>query len=531
MVREPLQRFASALLEILRRALRGICPEGPCDEERDGFNQHAREKLEEATVWHRVALDMDRDSATTPGSPAHEAWLGKVAEVVRAMIIDASCNLEYYAAEHLLTQTTLLRQGEMLDGSANVTLLTLESGQSHSLPQGFLELIGAHTLPADAVQQCVDDASGASNERMMSAGKGLPTEAEVLDVIRGDEGLQLMLCSMYAQDYACLSHAPPVGACEALLGKADSPNGQADAPASSAASSRRASTARSVSSRSRRAPRSSPNRTSDMAAKPARVILICHGRGGSTSTSQVLNLFSGYESGDKNTGLRTELFGINAAAMEDQEDPTALMLDYFDTEERTHPRARTIGFKWKPLVFNEAYDQALDVVAKSGIRVVYQTRNFLDVYISSTKHAAEELSDRCSSDDAECIEAHSSLQVTLEPKKMIDTLNRYKSEHESMVERLNSYGVNYLNVTYDDLYAGVGDALVPVHGTDLALATWNATLEHVGLGGVPSYADIQTALASAYAPTTAATQCDSLLNADEVRSALRGTEHEGLLRC
>jgi len=264
---------------------------------------------------------------------------------------------------------------------------------------------------------------------------------------------------------------------------------------------------------------------------PVRMILLCLGRSGSTETVQVLSNFSN-NSYDDNRGVGLELFGSDATAMANLADPNQTMFEHFETEAQAKPYATVVGFNWKPVIWADKYDLALEAAAKAGVRVIYQRRNVLDVWISECKHQKDdELTAHCDVDDAECIAEHTSLQIRLNVDDLIERLDGYKLLHETAIERLNTYNVAYVNVTYDNIFAGEASASVPVHNESLALAEWNVALENIGLPTLASYATLDQVLSSGYAPTTPATQCDELFNAYEVRATLKGTKYEELLRC
>ena len=217
-VREPIERYVSAVMEVLRRPLTGMCPDGPCNKDGDLFvlsDVHAQ--LRQTSTWFEEALDLQRMTAAPPEMDARKAWLGKVSKMLYTMLDTSLCNVQHYASEHFMTQMALLQQGQLWNNASSFTLLTLETiGHSAEdlLSSPLLRLIGAAHLPQAHVAQCLKQATPKHSSKHI--GGGFPMEEEMLELIKGESGLQLLLCSMYAQDYAWLSYAAPQ-ACADLL--------------------------------------------------------------------------------------------------------------------------------------------------------------------------------------------------------------------------------------------------------------------------------------------------------------------------
>jgi hypothetical protein len=79
-----------------------------------------------------------------------------------------------------------------------------------------------------------------------------------------------------------------------------------------------------------------------------------------------------------------ELFGATSGEMAKLSDPLRVMLDYLHTQQIDNPNS-IVGFKWKPYYHNESYQRVWEWVAKHNVKVVYNSRNPLDIYISASK--------------------------------------------------------------------------------------------------------------------------------------------------
>jgi hypothetical protein len=114
-MRPVVDRFSSAIIEVMGRVFTGNCPEGTCDYDRDRFNWTIAQESIDSTAWLSLAQRFFTNTdAPTP----------TLAELVRAVSDDVSCNLQYYASEHFITQTSLLVQGT--DSAHEPLLFTLD---------------------------------------------------------------------------------------------------------------------------------------------------------------------------------------------------------------------------------------------------------------------------------------------------------------------------------------------------------------------------------------------------------------------
>ena len=235
LVRNPIDRFAAALSEVMVRTFEGKCPEGDCDWERDKYRpQLTPAMIESATKWYAYAKAIfDKGSGSAPSE-------GALVHLVRAAVEDASCNIQYYAAEHFATQTALLAQGHTDGASGQMFQLeTLGTTTDELLNSTFVRhLLGDDPAPpvqqfeecltkeALAVQAALlrprktsPQARKASVQKLLRASEFsagsminynhhnsslLPGTVPIAEAIRGDAATLAMLRSIYMQDYLCL---------------------------------------------------------------------------------------------------------------------------------------------------------------------------------------------------------------------------------------------------------------------------------------------------------------------------------------
>ncbi len=118
-VRESFCRYASALTEILRRVFAAVCPDGPCNAERDHyFTQGIHDSADDLarhTSWYRHALRLYQ------GTVHREQRPQVIRELLAAAVTDTSCLLEYYGSEHFMSQMQRAAQGTPLNAEDPVS--------------------------------------------------------------------------------------------------------------------------------------------------------------------------------------------------------------------------------------------------------------------------------------------------------------------------------------------------------------------------------------------------------------------------
>lgn len=237
-VRDPIRRFVSAHIEIMRRIFSGACPEGPCNEKRDSFYTSAHKSgapstalwVAETASWFRHALRFYKGEVLGHQRPQ------VLREMLTAVVTDTSCLLNYYASEHFMTQMQLASQGTALDPTASgatvdrATFLKIEDIGTTSASIAASQLLPAIGASPSRKQldQCVQSSSESDIFRNYSATairggpsgfNALPEEGEMYTALMEEPALLLVLCQVYAQDSACLSaqyEAPNV--CQQVLG-------------------------------------------------------------------------------------------------------------------------------------------------------------------------------------------------------------------------------------------------------------------------------------------------------------------------
>ena len=153
LVRSPLSRFASTFSEVLRRTFLYECPLGPCEAERDFFTEQSLSTVKKQD-WYPHA---ERFCAVPLKKTAQRKRALRAA--IGAFTGTTSCNLQYYGAEHTMTQTMqLVAQGggPIKPWAGEVAIHHLEEIATPSLAKTstFLKAMGLDGLDESLIADC-----------------------------------------------------------------------------------------------------------------------------------------------------------------------------------------------------------------------------------------------------------------------------------------------------------------------------------------------------------------------------------------
>jgi hypothetical protein len=209
-----------------------------------------------------------------------------------------------------------------------------------------------------------------------------------------------------------------------------------------------------------------------------------------------------------------------------------------------------VGFQWKPYMVEfdnpkawsglkdlagrtvTGEDDTADVNASSNpnsrrpnpkkIRLIYQTRNAIDRRLSNWKHSRSDRSvaPHCSKGDEKCVEnhmKHTKMVNFTTGKELLHWLQSDKENEEKVFQRLNDVGVDFIHVTYENLYMS--------QNAD----EWMRIFRFLGRG--PAHGLTMDTVQESFSmmKTSNKTHKDVIENYAEVQKTLEGTEFEHLL--
>ena len=261
----------------------------------------------------------------------------------------------------------------------------------------------------------------------------------------------------------------------------------------------------------------------DTNSTPQPVILISKGRSGSSATWEIMGNLTGFV-----TNNHKEYTGANVMQQRDffhRHKDENWLVDVMCERRLLFDKAGIVGIKWKlsPELFHyPGVQDAFQFIVRNkqpGVKVIYSTRNVLDVHISEYKHSLSQLPSHC--EDDQCLEKvlKASTGLKLPTRGLVRILRKATKENEETERFLKDWKVPYLKVTYEKLYSGDDDA---VH-------EWKRVFRFLGQGPADSLTLGQLQGSMQTKVTFVKQHNRTLVNYNQVRKVLTGTEFESLL--
>ena len=182
-------------------------------------------------------------------------------------------------------------------------------------------------------------------------------------------------------------------------------------------------------------------------------VIFSQGRSGSGWFAEVLDIINQakYNINDFPQFTR-EILGGSGVQANQIKDPLVTVQEFLKSERKRSPQGM-IGFKWKLVtrLNNPKYDPLFNWLVAKKAKGIYSVRNALDVFISSRKHAAYELSAHCNSNNKECIKTHTDAVVELKTDSMIRTLESESQFEIEVYDVLDGKHIDFIDISYDEL--------------------------------------------------------------------------------
>jgi hypothetical protein len=213
-----------------------------------------------------------------------------------------------------------------------------------------------------------------------------------------------------------------------------------------------------------------------------------------------------------------EILGGNKDAMEKLSNPLEVIQKHICRHGANH---NYVSFKWKPSLWNDAYMEALQWVAKKKIPVVLNVRNPIDRFLSLSKHKVLK-SSHCKPGNAECLarfKEHELVEVNAtELVQHLRTTGAVANDNDRAL--LVHYNVHFIPIEYETLIAD----------ETAALRLWTEIFEFIAPARDWSGFTMRNVTSVNFVATSSSNHRDKIKNYDEVRAALRGTRFASLLQ-
>lgn len=231
------------------------------------------------------------------------------------------------------------------------------------------------------------------------------------------------------------------------------------------------------------------------------VIVLSRGRSGS---GYLMRLISNIVDAETDRAITGELWQYND--VKNMTDPSAVIRDHLEKRRRVVGPNGFIGTKWKPYADNERFDKAWRWIAAEGWPVVYSHRNALDVVISAQKHL--NATPHCEVGDTLCVESLLNKKVHLNVTKAVQEATTEVAEVNLLRVKLNTIGVRYIEVTYEQLVYGsdaqrlgylrqIADFLLPQGHREITMQDFSADIEMTTSSNQSQFVDNYPELAAA----------------------------------
>jgi len=247
-------------------------------------------------------------------------------------------------------------------------------------------------------------------------------------------------------------------------------------------------------------------------AQPKILIVVSAGRSGSKVLADTIGALT------HSHNLGNELPGSSSSRQKkffDEGKGLESIIQYLCLKQRENPEDSFIGFKWKPYYLQgDKFAEAWRWLESSNAKVLYSTRNMLDVLISNTMHELHSLPAHCAKNDTSCMTKRINISVALNVKTLQQTLERKKTKRVQVEKLIKVAHGNFFS--FDKLF----------HGSS-RLVEWKRLFTYLNQNFTLTQQDVDAA--ATFSATTSYKQLEKVKNYNEVEQVLQDTEFAELL--
>jgi hypothetical protein len=266
---------------------------------------------------------------------------------------------------------------------------------------------------------------------------------------------------------------------------------------------------------------------------PIPVLFLIAGRSGSSNTWLTLSKLAGGKRSEamETFGSGPEEVRMFFNSMKSEEEGSWWLNEHLCEVTKLRCKSAIAGIQWKPYVDSWttpsakgvlkqiARHNANDKSTKPKIRVLYVTRNPIDVLISREKHRNGFSNSHCPANDEICLNRHkaASKDLVLPTENLVQLLQESANQVDLVQTTLKDFGIDYYKTTYEKLY----DSEDPEE--------WMKIFRYFGRGPMQGLTLDEIHEAFPMARTTSVSRETLLSNYGEVKEFLKDTKFEFVL--
>ncbi len=261
---------------------------------------------------------------------------------------------------------------------------------------------------------------------------------------------------------------------------------------------------------------------------PIPVLFLADGRSGSSNTWLTLSKLAGGDQREAKEALGSDQDQVRIFlnSMKSAKEGSWWVREHMCEVTKLNCASAITGFQWKPYENTWTLPSAQGILKEIArhnkvnhedggipkIKVIYMTRNPLDVLISRQKHRTKLVSAHCSQDNIECLKNHTTYNMTLPTTDLIQNLRHAKNQVTMVENTLQTLKIDYYRTTYEKLYNS-NDA-----------NEWMKIFKYLGRGPRQGLKREDVDAAFPLAKTSNRSLESLLLNYEDVKNVLEGTE-------
>lgn len=264
---------------------------------------------------------------------------------------------------------------------------------------------------------------------------------------------------------------------------------------------------------------------------PIPVVFLVNGRSGSSNTWMAISNLAGKMNEAEEDNCPNIKKGYDFMSNMSEEEGSWWITEHLCEVARQNCDSPLAAFQWKPFVNSWVLPSGQGMLKRLAsftfdngrrIKVIFMTRNHIDVLISKVKHHTGKkhgVPAHCSIDDMKCIHLHEQwgTNLTLPVEGLIEELDDNYAGFNLFEETMQKFGIDYYSTSFEKLYE-----------TDNA-EEWMRIFRFLGRGPTHGLTLDKVHESFPFAFTSPPGHKEILKNYEEVKEVLFGTAYDYLL--